>query len=649
MARKHGHEIRVGEVIDAYKLESVVATGTTSTTFRARDQRLDRAVTLKVLHGELFAGTPGARERAVGDATLAASLEHPNIVPVYGAGEVGGGLWVASRLADGDVLADVVLTPRLTVEKLERVAEAIDAANAAGAVHREIRPECIVLDRWGNPLVRDFGVTRLSGRTGMATRMELVDTLRYAAPELILGRPATPAADVYGLAATAVRCLTGAHPFPDGAASELVALRAQAPPPALSAAGVDTTALNAAIAAGMALDPADRCASAADFVVLLWYAIERLPEGLADAPEPFTVAAGAATQAPPPVVAAPPPPSPPAPVLPAAASAPPAPPPGATRVDLRREHEPEPEPERRAIPWGTIALAAATVLVLTAGAFGIGRVTAAQPPAPPRTGTFEIVPGDVWRPAAVGQAPLLQFADPVVLTLPPPARALATVGLVTRPGPPGNPLAGEPLDSFAREPAPTLVRAGRRTLVRYRGRLNEGGVVTVHVLPTNATRALAVACSERSAEPRCAALVATARLGAARAYAPQPPEGAVRRIVEAVRRLERSRVIGEIKLNPTKRQDGDAAQGASRLASDYGAAAAALKLEQGDPGTRAQVARVSDAVLAGSLAYEQLATAIEAEDVELYREARLAALSADRTIVAALRRLRRSGYSVREA
>src|ERR671917_1463489 len=235
----------------------------------------------------MFAGVPGAREKAVDAATLAASLEHPNIVPVYGAGEVGDGLWVASRLAAGDALVDAVLSPRRTVELLARVAEAIDAAHVIGAIHREIRPDCIVLDRWGNPLVRDYGVTRTSGRTGMATRMELLDTLRYAAPELILGYPPTPAVDVYGLAATAVWCLTGAHPFADLPISELVALRTQAPPPALDADGVDVRAINAAIAEGMALDPDARPETAADFVALLERAVGRLPARVAEAPAPF--------------------------------------------------------------------------------------------------------------------------------------------------------------------------------------------------------------------------------------------------------------------------------------------------------------------------------------------------------------------------
>ncbi len=660
MQDSDGHAIGVGAVIDTYLLEVVIATGTTSTTFRARDQRLDRPVTLKILHGEMFTGVPGARERAVKDATLAASLEHPNIVPVYEAGEVGEGLWVASRLMDGEVLADTVVTPRRAIELLERVAEAIDAAHVIGAVHREIRPDCIMLDRWGNPLIRDFGVTRMSGRTGMATRMELLDSLRYAAPELILGRPPAPAADIYGLAATAVWCLAGEHPFPDRPISELVALRTQAPPPVLAAPGVDASALNVAIAQGMALDPAARPQSAAELVALLKRAVDRLPATVAQTPAPFALGeTGAPAAAAHPLVAPipaatprpPEPPPPPAVSLPApqpfavGATTPPA---GATRFDLRREHEPEPEVAPQKRPWGTIALCVVTVLVLAAGAFGLGEMNAPKPPDRPRTGSFELIPGALWQPAPVGLAPQLQFDSPVVLRERAPATALASVGVIRTQGPPGNPLAGEPLRSFASEPAPTLVRAGRRTLVRYEGTLNEGGDVTVLVLPT--TRGgLAVACSQPQAEARCAALLATARLGDAQAYAPQPPEDAVTTVADAIRRLKTARGFAEVKLNakPKSGEDGGASQAASTLAGDYEQAAQALKLEQGDPGTRAQVARVGRTALNASFAYEDLASAIDRKDPVVYREARRAALQADASLAAAVKRLSRAGYMVR--
>jgi hypothetical protein len=141
-------------------------------------------------------------------------------------------------------------------------------------------------------------------------------------------------------------------------------------------------------------------------------------------------------------------------------------------------------------------------------------------------------------------------------------------------------------------------------MVRYRGRLNEGGVVTVLVLPTDSGRALGVACSEPAAEPRCAALLATVRLGAVRAVAPQPPESMVRPVVKAIRDLEQARGIAETKLKPkaaakakTKKgaeeeePESDAAQTASQLASAYEEAAQALALEQGDAGARARSSR----------------------------------------------------------
>jgi hypothetical protein len=298
---------------------------------------------------------------------------------------------------------------------------------------------------------------------------------------------------------------------------------------------------------------------------------------------------------------------------------------------------------------------------------GIGSMTAPAPSAPPRSGTFELVAGTIWTRAPAGQGPRLQFGDPVVLVArptdadtdaPPPEPALALVGQIAKPGPPGDPLAGEPLDAFVRRPAPTLARVGSRTLVRYRGSLYAGGVVTVFVLPTSSGRALGVACSQPAAETRCAALLATARLGGARAVAPQPPEDVVRPVVEAIRTLDRARGIAEVKLNPAPKrakgkddEDEDAgdaaAQAASQLASAYGEAAQALELDEGDAGTRAQLVGISDVLLDAQDAYQKLSNAIDTADDAVYSSERLAALSADRRLAAAVARLERAGYAVR--
>jgi hypothetical protein len=339
-------------------------------------------------------------------------------------------------------------------------------------------------------------------------------------------------------------------------------------------------------------------------------------------------------------------PEPAAPPPPAALST--SAPAGATRFDRRREHEPEPVVEQPPTPWVTIVLCATIVFALGAGAAGIGAASASKPSAPPRTGSFTLVPGATWQPAPIGRAPQMQFDSPVVFKLRPPAEALASVGVIAKQGPPGNPLAGEPLRSFEREPTPALVRVGRRTMVRYRGALREGGVATVFVLPTT-KGALAAACSQPQAEARCAALVATAGLGRARALAPQPPEEAVTTVVDAIHRLEQARGIGAIKLNPLQKQGRDeSAQAASTLAGAYQEAAQALELEQGDAGTRAQIERVSRAALDASFAFEQLSGAIDTDDPVSYSAARSEALQADRALARALARLARSGYGVRE-
>jgi hypothetical protein len=304
--------------------------------------------------------------------------------------------------------------------------------------------------------------------------------------------------------------------------------------------------------------------------------------------------------------------------------------------------------EKPPTPWVTIVLCATVVFALGAGAAGIGATSAPKPSDPPRSGSFTLVPGAIWQPAPIGRAPQMQFDSPVVFKLQPPAEALASVGVIAKQGPPGNPLAGEPLRSFEREPTPSLVRVGRRTMVRYRGALREGGAATVFVLPTT-KGALAVACSQPQAEARCAALVATAGLGGARALAPQPPEEAVTTVVDAIHRLEQARGIGAIKLNPLEKQGRDeSAQAASTLAGNYQEAAQALKLEQGDAGTRAQIERVSRAALDASFAFEQLSGAIDTDDPVSYSAARSEALQADRALARALARLARSGYGVRE-
>ncbi|HEV2787335.1 MAG TPA: protein kinase, partial [Solirubrobacteraceae bacterium] len=175
--------IAPGDVIDGFEIIELIATGSSSTTFRALHRALAREVSLKFVHPAVFSGDSGAIDAARADATRVARLEHPGIAAVIAAGDHKGGLYVASAMPHGLTLAELGaerrLTPAQTARVVDDIAAALEAAHAQGVVHRDLRPECITVDRWGHGGLRDFGVTRTSGRTGLLTRAEILESLRY--------------------------------------------------------------------------------------------------------------------------------------------------------------------------------------------------------------------------------------------------------------------------------------------------------------------------------------------------------------------------------------------------------------------------------------------------------------------------------------
>ena len=145
----------------------------------------------------------------------------------------------------------------------------------------------MTVDRWGHGVLRDFGVTRASGRTGLLTRVQILDSLRYTAPEVLLGKPASPASDVFGLAAVAVCCLTGMPPYRDRPVGEYVVARTTAPAPTLAYRdGAPAAEVNAVLSQAMAPDPAVRPSPVA-FAAALSDAIATLPADVRDAGSPL--------------------------------------------------------------------------------------------------------------------------------------------------------------------------------------------------------------------------------------------------------------------------------------------------------------------------------------------------------------------------
>jgi serine/threonine protein kinase len=266
-----------GTEIAGYRIESLLGRGGMAVVFKARDLRLDRPVGLKVLAPEL-SESPQFRERFLRESRLAASLDHPNIIPVYEAGEDQGLLFIAMRLVGRGDLAALLqqngrLSPADTVALLAQVAAALDVAHAAGLVHRDVKPGNILVvpgvagQHRDHVYLSDFGLTkRVTSLSGVTAQGQFIATMDYAAPEQIGSRPVDARTDVYGLGCVAYQCLTGTVPFVrDNEAALLWAHLVERPPP-LSAHDSELAPFDATVAKALEKNPEDRFESCGQFV-----------------------------------------------------------------------------------------------------------------------------------------------------------------------------------------------------------------------------------------------------------------------------------------------------------------------------------------------------------------------------------------------
>ena len=207
----------IGDEVAGYRIDALAGRGGMGVVYRAHHLHLERAAALKVLTADL-AGNKSFRARFVREAQTAARLEHPNIVPVYDAGEYEGMLYIAMKFIEGTDLGHVLdseerLNPERTVNLLTEVADALDTAHAAGMVHRDVKPANILLDGVRSYLT-DFGLTkRVSSRTALTAAGRTVGTAAYLAPEQIRGQEVDGRTDVYALGCVLYECLVGEVPF----------------------------------------------------------------------------------------------------------------------------------------------------------------------------------------------------------------------------------------------------------------------------------------------------------------------------------------------------------------------------------------------------------------------------------------------------
>jgi DNA-binding beta-propeller fold protein YncE/predicted Ser/Thr protein kinase len=209
-------EPSIGSTLGGYRIESLIARGGMGVVYRATQLALDRPVALKVIAHQL-ADDEKFRRRFLSESRLAAQLEHPAVVPVYDAREDDGELIVAMRLVEGGDLRKLIdregpLQPERAVHLLAQIAEALDAAHAAGIVHRDVKPHNILIEG-ERAYLSDFGLAKAYAETGPGSGASIVGTVEYMAPEQWRGERVGPSADIYALGCVLYEALTGVVPY----------------------------------------------------------------------------------------------------------------------------------------------------------------------------------------------------------------------------------------------------------------------------------------------------------------------------------------------------------------------------------------------------------------------------------------------------
>jgi eukaryotic-like serine/threonine-protein kinase len=253
-----------------YRLKRPLGHGGMATVYLGHDSELDRPVAIKVL-AETLTGDETFRRRFLREAQLAARLSHPNVVSVYDAGEQADGRpYIVMEHVDGETLADVLRKrgPLPADEAATLAAQAcrgLAHAHAAGLVHRDVKPQNLLLRRDGTLKVADFGIARAAEGTALTEAGTVLGTAAYLSPEQALGQEATPAADVYSLGAVLYELLTGRPPYELESLADLAARQAEGSitPVSELAAGIPQR-VEDAVMRSLARNPAYRPTSAGE-------------------------------------------------------------------------------------------------------------------------------------------------------------------------------------------------------------------------------------------------------------------------------------------------------------------------------------------------------------------------------------------------
>jgi serine/threonine protein kinase len=261
-----------GSSFAGFMIERTLGHGGMGIVYLAREVRLDRDVALKVIRTEL-AEDERFRARFREESRTAASIEHPRVVTVFGAGERDGLVYVAMRFVDGHDLGRLIsargaLPAENAASLIAQVADGLDAVHAAGLVHRDVKPANVLVGEPGpgddgpTAYLTDFGLAKIAASTsGLTATGEVIGTVDYMAPEQIEGRRVDARTDVYALGCVLFHAVSGEVPFPERESSSKMWAHLNESPPAVSASGHP---LDRVIRRAMAKEPGDRYPSAGD-------------------------------------------------------------------------------------------------------------------------------------------------------------------------------------------------------------------------------------------------------------------------------------------------------------------------------------------------------------------------------------------------
>src|SRR3954454_18495642 len=242
----HGPPVRLGGVRELppgsdfgdWRIERLIGRGGMGVVYRATDRRLNRPVAIKLIADDR-ASDPAFRERFEREAQLTAAIDHPNVIPVYAAGEIDGQLYLATRFVDGTDLQqclrrDGPLDPQRAADIVMQVAEALDAAHAAGLVHRDVKPANVLLSG-RHAYLSDFGLTRtVASEAQLTDTDERLGTVDFMSPEQLRGQRVDARSDVYALCCLLFTVLTGRPPFHRSTAAATITAHLESPPPRAS-------------------------------------------------------------------------------------------------------------------------------------------------------------------------------------------------------------------------------------------------------------------------------------------------------------------------------------------------------------------------------------------------------------------------------